>query len=202
MLWEAYYQDLSNLVVELDRTDGTLGNNGDGRSYGFDTVLTRSFDNGWSAVINYSYNDVTLDDNNGDGEYTADFSREHFFAIAGVWEINDRWKVAARWKYATGRPTDAFVINDDVLGPGQPLRFSRETIAQNALTLDDFHALNIRVDYRRPIGPVDFVGFLDVINVYGGPNTNSLEWDPRRGINVTEEGEAFPLIGIIFERTW
>jgi len=41
-----------------------------------------------------------------------------------------------------------------------------------------------------------------VINVYGGPGANSQEFDPRNGINVIEENEAFPIIGIIFERTW
>ena len=49
---------------------------------------------------------------------------------------------------------------------------------------------------------VDLVAFIDVINVYGGPGSNSQEFDPRRGINIVEENEAFPIIGIIFERTW
>ena len=26
--------------------------------------------------------------------------------------------------------------------------------------------------------------------------------DPRRGVNVADEGEAFPIIGLIFERSW
>ena len=110
--------------------------------------------------------------------------------------------MGARWKYGTGRPTDDFIINEDVLGPGQPLRYSKELTEPNALRLDDYHSLNIRVDYRRSMGPVDFVAFLDVINVYGGPNTNSQEFDPRRGINVVDDNGAFPLIGLIFERSW
>ena len=90
----------------------------------------------------------------------------------------------------------------DVLGPGQPLRYSKELTQQNTLRLDDPHALNIRVDYRRPLGPVDLVAFLDVINVYGGPAGESQEFDPRRGVNVADEGEAFPIFGLIFERAW
>ena len=56
-------------------------------------------------------------------------------------------------------------------------------------------------DYRRPLGPVDLVAFVDVINVYGGPGANSLEFDPRRGVNVLDENDAFPIVGLIFERT-
>ncbi|MCB1643175.1 MAG: TonB-dependent receptor, partial [Xanthomonadales bacterium] len=39
VLAEAYYQDLSNLVIDLDRASGTFANIGDGTSYGLDIVL-------------------------------------------------------------------------------------------------------------------------------------------------------------------
>jgi len=63
-------------------------------------------------------------------------------------------------------------------------------------------SLNIRIDYRRNLGPVDLVGFLDVINVYGGPSGGSRVFDPRRGVNVADTGEALPIIGLILERSW
>ena len=79
----------------------------------------------------------------------------------------------------------------------QPLRYSKELTQQNVLRLDDSHALNIRVDYRRTLGPVDLVGFLDVINVYAGPSGGSREFDPRRGVIVGPRGadvrEPFPI---------
>lgn len=202
LLVESYYQQLDDLVTDTGRTDGRVTNDGDGTSFGVDVVLSRNFADGWSANATYSYNDIRLNDNDGEGEYDADFSRPHFFSVGGSWEITDRWKVGARWKYASGRPTDDFVINDDVLAPGQPLRFSKELTRQNARQLEDYHSLNIRVDYRRPLGPVDLVTFVDVINVYGGPGANSEEFNPRRGVNVDEDDGAFPIIGIIFERTW
>ena len=60
----------------------------------------------------------------------------------------------------------------------------------------------MRVDYRRSLGPVDLVAFIDIINLYGGPNTNSLEFNPRSGINIVEDNGAFPIFGLIFERSW
>jgi hypothetical protein len=202
LLVEPYYQWLDNLVVEPERTSLRVSNDGDGTNLGLDVVLSRRFEDGWFGNVVYAYNDARIDDNDGLGEYDADFNREHFFSIGGSWEISERWKVGARWKWATGRPTDDFIINSDVLGAGQPLRYSKELTDQNALRLDDSHALNIRVDYRLPLGPVDLVAFLDVINVYGGPGGGSQEFDPRRGVIVEDEGEAFPIIGLIFERSW
>ncbi len=202
LLVEPYYQQLDNLVVAEGRTDGRVTNDGDGTAYGVDVVLSREFADGWFANATYSYNEVRLNDNDGTGDYDADFNRPHFFTIGGTWEINERWKVGARWKYASGRPVDDFIVNEDVLGPGEPLRFSKELTRRNALRLDDYQSLNIRVDYRRSLGFVDLVAFFDVINVYGGPGGGSQEFNPRAGVNVDEEEEAFPLIGIIFERTW
>jgi hypothetical protein len=202
LLVEPYYQWLDNMVVEQDRTSFQVTNDGEGTNLGLDVVLSRSFEDGWFGDVGYSYNDARLNDNDGFGDYDADFNREHFFTIGGSWEISERWKVGARWKWATGRPTDDFIINSDVLGAGQPLRYSKELTERNALRLDDYHSLNIRVDYRLPLGPVDLVAFLDVINVYGGPGGGSQEFDPRRGVIVEDEGEAFPIIGLIFERSW
>jgi hypothetical protein len=202
LLVEPYYQWMDNLVVEPERTSGRVTNDGEGTNLGLDVVLSRRFEDGWFGNVVYAYNNARIDDNDGFGEYDADFNREHFFSIGGSWEISQRWKLGARWKWASGRPTDAFIINADVLATGQPLRYSKELTQQNVLRLDDSHALNIRVDYRRTLGPVDLVAFLDVINVYAGPSGGSQEFDPRRGVDVADEGEAFPIIGLIFERSW
>jgi hypothetical protein len=202
LLVEPYYQQLDNLIIAEGRTSGRVTNDGEGQNFGVDVVLSRRFNNGWFANVVYAYNDARIDANDGLGEYDADFNRPHFFSAGGSWEISDRWKVGARWKWASGRPTDDFVINEDVLGPGQPFRYSKELTRTNALRLENYHSLNIRVDYRRELGWVDLIAFIDVINVYGGPGANSLEFDPRNGINVVEENEAFPIFGLIFERAW
>jgi hypothetical protein len=202
LLVEPYYQRLDDLVVAPERTSGRVTNDGRGTNRGLDVVLSRRSRDGWFGNVAYSFNKARLNDNDGFGDYDADFSRKHFFSVGGGWEFNERWKFSARWKWASGRPTDDFVVNSDVLGPGQPLRYSKELTRRNALRLDDYRSLNIRVDYRRTLGPVDLIGFLDVINVYGGRGGGSQEFDPRRGINVSDEGEALPIIGLIVERSW
>jgi hypothetical protein len=202
LLVEPYYQRLDNMVVEQERTSGRVTNDGEGTNLGLDVVLSRSLADGWFGNVVYAYNDARIDEADGFGDYDADFNREHFFSVGGSWEISERWKFGARWKWATGRPTDAFIINSDVLGAGQPLRYSKDLTQRNALRLEDSHALTIRIDYRRTLGPIDLVTFLDVINVYGGPGGGSQEFDPRRGVIVADEGEAFPIFGLIFERSW
>ncbi len=110
--------------------------------------------------------------------------------------------MAARWKFGTGRPGDAFVIKNDVLPPGQPLRASKEITENNAVTLGNYNGLNLRADFRRDLGLVNLVLFLDVVNIYGGPLGQPPEFNPRTGNLVDDDEGAFPIIGIILEKSW
>lgn len=202
VLTEAYYQDLANLVVDLDRASGTFANIGDGTSYGLDVVARGTIREGLYATATYSYNDAEEDRKDGRGAVPAEFSREHVATLGLTWEITDRWKVAGRYKYLSGRPEDAFIIHEDVLGPGEPLRYSRETTERNVGRRPGFGVLNLRVDYRRAFGPVDVTAFLDVINVTSSGSTDETEFDYRRGVNVKDDSEAEPLIGIRLDYAW
>jgi len=202
VLTEAYYQDLDNLVVDLDRASGTFANIGDGTSYGFDVVVKGTIREGLYATATYSYNDAEVDRKDGQGAVAADFSREHVATLGLTWEITDRWKVAGRYKYLSGRPEDAYIIHEDVLGPGQPLRYSRETIERNVGRKPGFGVLNVRVDYRRAFGPIDVTAFLDVINLTSASSTDDTEFDYRRGVNVKDDSEAEPLIGLRLDYAW
>ena len=203
VLVEAYYQQLGDLVTESDVVTGLATNSGEGTSYGLDVVIDRKLADGWSGNIVYAYNNATLDDNDGNGEYDAPFNYEHLLSVGAKWQINDNVLWAFRWKYATGRPRDGFVVYDDVLaGIGGPLRYSQEFVSNGTLRWRDFHQLNVRADYRYPIGPVDLIGFIDIINVYGSPGSDRAEFNAATGELQKDDDGPTPLIGIRFEKTW
>ena len=202
VLTEAYYQNLDNLVVDLDRASGEFANIGDGASYGFDIVLNGTIREGLYASATYSYNDAVVDRKDGAGDVIDEFSREHVATLGLTWEINDRWKVAGRYKYLSGRPDDDFIVHSDVLGAGQPLRFSKEITERNVGRKSSSGLLNVRVDYRRAFGPIDLTAFLDVINVTAASSSDDTEFDYRRGIEVEDDSEAEPLIGLRLDYAW
>jgi hypothetical protein len=202
VLSEAYYQNLDNLVVDLDRARGTFANIGDGTSYGVDFVVKGTIREGLYATATYSYNDADVDRKDGRGDVAAEFSRKHVATLGLTWEITDRWKVAARYKYLSGRPDDLYVIYSDVLGPGQPLRYSREITERNVGRKPGYGFLNARVDYRRAFGPIDVTAFLDVINLTSASSSDDTEFDYRRGVVVEDDSEAEPLIGLRMDYAW
>ncbi|NMH59139.1 TonB-dependent receptor [Alteromonas ponticola] len=202
LLVEAYYQSLDNLVTDDNRTDGLLTNDGEGDSFGVDVVVDRKFSDSWTGQFTYSYNDATRNDNDGEGDYDADNNRQHVVTVALNWEINERWKIGARWKYFTGVPEDAFIIHGNVLGDGNPLRFSQEYVSNNTERTDDFQQLNVRADYFRTFGPVSVIAFIDIVNVLAASTSGEDEFNPLTGQLVADEEEAIPWLGLKFETSW
>ena len=202
VLTEAYYQKLDDLVVDLDRVKGTFANRGDGTSYGADIVLKGTIKEGIYTTATYSYNDVVIDRKDGRGDLPADFNREHVATLGLTWEISDRWKVAARYKYLSGRPDETFIIHSGVLGPGQPMRYSKEILERNVGRKSSYSLVNVRVDYRRAFGPIDVTAFLDVINATAAASSDDSEFDYRRGVIVKDENESQPLLGLRLDYGW
>lgn len=200
---EGYYQQLDDLIVFDDRTTNTAINIGEGSATGAELMLAKRMGGSWSASATYSYSRARRDDKLGEGEYAADWDRPHAFGIVSAWQPSDRWTFSAKFKYASGRPTDAFVVHSDVLGDEGPVRFSKELTRTNAERLPAYHSLSLRADYQRRFGPVSLVAYLDILNVYARENANGYEWDERRGVNIIEGlDEALPTIGLRFEYSW
>ena len=89
-----------------------------------------------------------------------------------------------------------------MLGAGQPLRYSKEITERNVGRKNGSGLLNLRVDYRRAFGPIDVTAFLDVINVTAASSSGDTEFDYRRGVQVQDESEAEPLIGLRLDYAW
>ncbi len=132
----------------------------------------------------------------------ADFNREHVATLGLTWEVSDHWKIAGRYKFLSGRPDETYIIHSNVLGSGQPLRYSKEIIERNVGRKSSYSLLNVRVDYQRAFGPIDLTAFLDIINVTGASSSDDTEFDYRRGVVVKGENEAQPLLGLRLDYAW
>jgi hypothetical protein len=111
-------------------------------------------------------------DHGGEGEYNSDFSQPNIFNILIGYQFNKEWSLATKWKYATGRPTDSYIVHTDVLNDPSLTRYSKEIIDNNGRRLDTFHTWNVRVDYRKQFRKFAIVSFVDILNVYGHLNVN------------------------------
>jgi outer membrane receptor protein involved in Fe transport len=196
---EGYAKELSHLIVRPDRVSGIFLNRGTGRASGVDVGIVKRFSGNWYGQINYSLSRSTRDDHDGQGEYDSDFSQPHMFNILVGCELSKELSVSAKWKYATGRPTDAFIVHQNVFGASGVMRFSQEITGHNADRMRASHSLNIRADYRKQLGRFALVTFVDVLNLYGRLNVNEVRFLPVTGGTVEKGFTVTPTIGVKLE---
>lgn len=169
---EGYSKAFDDLIVRPDRTSNRRTNDGDGWARGIDVGLVKRFVNKWYGQVNYSRMASKRNDHGGEGEYNSDFSQPNIFNLLIGYQFNKEWSIATKWKYATGRPTDSYIVHADVLNDPTQVRYSKEIVDNNGRRLDTFHTWNVRVDYRKQFRKFAIVSFVDVLNVYGHLNVN------------------------------
>ncbi|MBT3343750.1 MAG: TonB-dependent receptor [Gemmatimonadetes bacterium] len=193
---EAYYKHFDQLVVQPDRASPVRTNQGEGWAGGIDVGVIKRLTRRGYAQVSYAFGVSRRNDHDTSGSYDADFSQPHVFSIVGGYEANARWSFSTKWRYATGRPTDRFVVHEDVHAGVGPYRYGQQITAANADRLPDYHSLNLRIDYRRELGGLAVIGFLDVLNAYGRLNPNYRLFLPRTGTVKSKGIEMVPSFGL------
>jgi hypothetical protein len=196
---EAYYKNLDNLVVWPDRSSQVRTNQGEGWAAGVDVSLLRRFVDNWYGQVSYSYAQAKRNDHDGNGWYNTDFNQPHIFSILAGYELNSEWSFSAKWKYATGRPADEYIIHENVFNDPAFVRYSKEITRNNGRRLDDFHTLNVRVDYRKQFGRIALVSFIDVLNLYNRLNVNEERFFEKTGAIDKKGFRITPTIGVKLE---
>ena len=74
-------------------------------------------------------------------------------------------------------------------------------IAASPLTFAQARPIRLIVPYA-PGGPIDVTAFLDVINATASSSNDNPDFDYRRGVEVQDDSEAQPLIGLRLDYAW
>ncbi|MEO8874560.1 MAG: TonB family protein [Polyangiaceae bacterium] len=115
----SHYLGLSDATATCPNADFTSGSSAtnpcvrsrvDGRAYGLELLLRRSFAKRLSGWASYTLSRSTRDAHNPLGpvssvtEIPSEYDRTHVFTIAGAYDLGKRWRAGARFFYYTGRP--------------------------------------------------------------------------------------------------
>ncbi|MCX6152276.1 MAG: TonB-dependent receptor [Ignavibacteriales bacterium] len=197
---EGYYKQLWDLLVKPAYGSNAMVNNGKGYVYGLDFGLLKRFSDKYYGQINYSYSVSKRKNADAMAYYNSSFNQPHIFNVLIGYQFNDNWSISVKWKYATGRPSDTYIVYSDVLNNPNKVRYSMEILAKNNKRFDDYHALNFRIDYRHQfISNLALIAFIDVINVYDNKNTFQETLNSRTGEVIKEGSMVYPTFGFKFE---
>ncbi|CAN5627180.1 hypothetical protein BH10BAC5_BH10BAC5_00180 [soil metagenome] len=181
-----YVGDPANYIrsadkVEFDSATTTPVNGGKGTSYGFEFSLEKKYspESRFSGWINYS---LSFSDRTSNGiTKPFRFDQRHSVNIVGSYKVNSWLEVGARWTYSTNFPftppvgvtprirNDSLVINPFTQQVVFNLNYGGDA---NRLTdiKPAYHRLDVRVSAYTKFWNVDWIFYLDVINVYNRKN--------------------------------
>ena len=196
---EAWHKQFDDLIVQPNRSESLLTNEGTGYAYGADISLIKRLSKKYYGQVSYSYMQSVRDDNDGLGEYDYTFNIPHVFSLLGSYKPNDKWVLSAKFRYSTGRPIDDYIVHDNVFNDLNFLRYAQELTSRNGRLLNDFVSLDIRADYNIRMKRSDLTLFLDITDIQNTFNVNFEQFIPLTG-QVTRSGLGmFPTFGLKIE---
>lgn len=196
---EVYYKTLDDLLVQPSRTVPIWTNEGDGWSGGIDLLLSKRFVGKYYGHVSYSYSMSERNDRDGLGYYPTDFHQPHILNVIWGLEFNKEWSLSGRWKFATGRPTDGYRVHANIFNDPARFRYAQEILSNNTERLATYHALNLRVDYRKQFDLFALVTFLDLHNAYNKHNPNENQFSETTGAVVPRTFGLVPTFGLKIE---
>ena len=193
---EGYYRTLRDLVVLQSQTSGVEAATGTGFASGLDVDLVKRLTDRLFGQASYSYAVSKRNDNRGAPTYNSDDNQPHIVNVLAGYTLDATWSFSGKFKYATGRPTDEYIIHNDVLSGSGVLRYSREITSHNARRFADLQTLNLRVDYQKQARALGIDAFLDVLDAYDRLNVNNVRLVERSGRVVYDGVRIVPTFGL------
>lgn len=199
LIAEGWYKEFDNLAVRPASGQSFLNNNGTGDAYGFDISLTKRLSKRFHGQLGYSFMNSKRDDHDGLGEYDYIFNLPHVISVLGSYKPNEKWIFSGKFRYATGRPTDKYIVHNNVFNDPSFLRYSQEIIEKNGDRLADFISLDLRADYKFRRKKMEWTAFFDVVNVMNRYNESSALFQPLTGKSTFLGLAVFPTFGMRVE---
>ncbi|MDE0166305.1 MAG: TonB-dependent receptor [Bryobacterales bacterium] len=165
---------------------------GRGRARGVELFIEKKSGGKWFGQANLAYSRARHAGLDGVLRPGA-FDRPWVLNAVGGRRLGGKWELGIRAAYLTGRPYTPF---DRELSTAQR-RGVFELESVNTMRLDDYFALDVRVDRTFTVRDKDLVLYLGVQNVTGRENPTTLLWNRVTNAPEFPGGlERFPLIGL------
>ena len=196
---EVWQKDFSNMVVRPQAGYTFVTNGGSGYGNGMDLQLNKKLTQHWGGMFSYSLMESKRTDVEGGVSYPFAFDQTHQVNFLLNYKVNSRMLVSVKYRYATGKPSDGYVIYENVLNDRQQYRYSKEITDINASRLPSFRSLDFRINYDFRFRGIAFTGFMDIVNVANKQIPNFENFNGFNGRPYYDGLAIFPTGGLKFE---
>ena len=201
---ETYYKDMFDLIVsnplaqtvnQAQDTNTEVANylnEGTGKAYGIEFLLNKAISEKWYGWLSIAYSRTERVNEITDASFNYELDLPWIVNLVANYEINDKWQLGGRWRLQSGSlytpilgATPIYLDNNS-----EPLFYDPVEGEFNSERLEEFHRLDIRLDYQTQWFGYDTDVYFEVLNLYG---QQSLEgYDYNEDYTEREETYQFP----------
>jgi TonB family protein len=186
---EGFYRQYDGIVVQR------LGNVGEGRAFGLETLLRYKPDDRFFGFLAYTLSRSVRRESPTEPEHLFQFDQTHILTVVGSYRLGRGWEVGGRFRYVSGslRNQQQYGFYDNTVGAYIPLT----SYPPYGIRNPPFHQLDIRIDkgWVYPNG-LKLSAYLDIYNVYNQGNVEGVSYNYNYSLSTNATGLPFlPSIG-------
>jgi len=190
---EGFYRQYDGIVVSR------LGNVGEGRAFGIETLLRYKPDDRFFGFLAYTLSRSVRKEAPQDPEHLFNFDQTHILTAIGSYRLGGGWEIGARFRYVSGslRTFQQYGFYDLTVGAYVPSIAYPPFNERNPA----FHQLDIRIDKTWIMGDgVKVSAYLDVYNAYNQGNIEGVSYNYNHTLRTFATGvPLLPSIGLRIE---
>jgi TonB family protein len=187
---EGFYRQYDQRVVQR------LGNVGQGRAFGIETLLRYKPDDRFFGFLAYTLSRSVRKDGPDEPERLFNFDQTHILTAVGSYRLGKGWEVGARIRYISGslNTPQTYGFYDATVGSYIPLSESPPFGRRNP----PFHQLDVRIDKTWQLGGgVKLSAYLDLYNAYNQANVEGVSYNYNQTLSTNATSIPFlPSLGM------
>ncbi len=187
---EGFFRQYDRRVVQK------LGNVGEGRAFGIETLLRYKPDDRFFGFLAYTLSRSVRKDGPDQPERLFNFDQTHILTTVGSYRLGNGWEIGGRFRYVSGslNTPSGYGFYDATVGAYIPLADYPPTAHRNPA----FHQLDVRVDKTWQLsGGVKLSAYLDILNIYNSANVEGVSYNYNYTLSTNATGLPFlPSLGI------
>lgn len=185
-----FYRQYDQRVVQR------VGNVGEGRAFGLETLIRYKPDDRFFGFIAYTLSRSVRKDGPDEPERLFPFDQTHILTALGSYRLGRGWEIGARFRLVSGnlRTPQTYGFYDATVGSYVPLAAFPPFGQRNPM----FHQLDVRIDKSWQIGQYfKLSAYLDIYNIYNQGNVEGVSYNYNYTLNTTATGIPFlPSFGL------
>ena len=195
---EAYYKTMDDLIVSNpDRQSTELGqtrggepalylNEGTGEAYGIELLVNKAISEDWYGWLSVAYSETKRVNELTGEEFSYEFDLPWIVNLVGNYEFNEKWQLGLRWRFQSGAlytPIDGAMPVYPLMDDGtpdvsqQPIFYNPVDGDFNSSRLENFHRMDIRLDYQTRWWGKDANLYFEVLNLYGQKSVAGFDYN-------------------------